>query len=343
MGMIRILLLADTHLGFDHAFRPRITRRRRGLDFFHNFSKALEPAFRKEVDIVVHGGDILYRSRVPARLVDMAFEPLRAVADKGIPVYVVPGNHERSSIPFQILAAHPSIHIFDEPRTFCPEIGGFRLALAGFPFIRRGIRKKFRQILGSTGYGKIQAAGYVLCMHQSVDGCIMGPHDFMMRGGDDVIDIHEIPPSFCCVLTGHMHRSQVLIEDTAGNAVRVPVLYPGSIERTSFAEKDERKGYIIIEIHRDVSEKAILSRWIFHELPTRPMIRLDYNCVGQGSFAPWLQHKLSRLPKDSIVKIRVYGTIDRRLQKTITAASLRNLAPDTMNIQIALDVHRKNF
>ena len=36
MGLIRILLIADTHLGFDLPFRPRIKRRRRGLDFFAN-------------------------------------------------------------------------------------------------------------------------------------------------------------------------------------------------------------------------------------------------------------------------------------------------------------------
>lgn len=339
--MMRILLLADTHLGFDHAFRPRIVRRRRGPDFFRNFSKTLEPALRKEVDIVVHGGDILYRSRVPARLVDMAFEPLRAVADRGIPVYVVPGNHERSGIPFRILAAHPNIHVFDEPKTYWLE-RDFRLALVGFPFIRHGIRRKFTQVMKSTGYGKVQAAGYVLCMHQSVDGCIMGPRDFMMRGGDDVVDIHEIPPSFCCVMTGHMHRSQVLQKDPAGNPVQVPILYPGSIERTSFAEMDERKGYIILEIDKGVSEKAELSRWIFHELPTRPMIRLEYKYHGQDSFTPWLQHRLSRLPKDSIVKIRVHGAVDRKMQRKIMAASLRSLAPDTMNIQIALDLYRKN-
>ena len=37
MGIIRILFLADTHLGFDLAFRPRIERRRRGPEFFANF------------------------------------------------------------------------------------------------------------------------------------------------------------------------------------------------------------------------------------------------------------------------------------------------------------------
>ena len=67
MGMIRILFLADTHLGFDYPFRPRVQRRRRGPDFFRNFDLALQPAHRGEVDLVVHGGDIFYRSKIPAR------------------------------------------------------------------------------------------------------------------------------------------------------------------------------------------------------------------------------------------------------------------------------------
>ena len=118
MGLIRILLIADTHLGFDLPFRPRIKRRRRGPDFFANFERALMPALRGEVDAVVHGGDVLYRSKVPARLVEMAFEPLKQVADSGVPVYLVPGNHERSSMPHGHLAAHPNIHFFDRPRTY---------------------------------------------------------------------------------------------------------------------------------------------------------------------------------------------------------------------------------
>jgi exonuclease SbcD len=97
---IRVLLLADTHLGFDFPLRPRVKRRRRGPDFFANTREALGPARRGEIDLVVHGGDLLYRSKVPAELVRMALEPLLEVADRGVPVVLVPGNHERSAIPY---------------------------------------------------------------------------------------------------------------------------------------------------------------------------------------------------------------------------------------------------
>jgi exonuclease SbcD len=341
MGMMRILLLADTHLGFDYAFNPRIARRRRGPDFFRNFNKALEPAFQNEVDLVVHAGDILYRSKVPARLVDMAFEPLRMVADKGVPVYVVPGNHERSNIPFRILAAHQNIHVFDEPRTCCLEKHDFRLALAGFPFIRHGIRRKFIDIVNSTAYRQVRAACYVLCMHQSVDGCTTGPHNYVFRGGDDIVDIHDIPSAFCCVVSGHMHRNQTLNADLKGRAIPAPIFYPGSIERTSFAEKDEKKGYVILTVRDDGTQKAKLHTWTFHELPARPMIDLEFDPAGQGSFPSWLQQRLNRLPKDSIVKIRIRGALDRKLQEAIGAASLRSMAPVTMNVYVTLaDFHR---
>ena len=89
----RVLLLADTHLGFDQPFSPRVKKRRRGPDFFVNTERALQPALDGDVDVVIHGGDLLYRSKVPARLVSMAFEPLLRVADTGVPVVLgnVPG------------------------------------------------------------------------------------------------------------------------------------------------------------------------------------------------------------------------------------------------------------
>jgi DNA repair exonuclease SbcCD nuclease subunit len=84
--MIKVLLLADTHLGFDQPQRPRVKRRRRGPDFFANTRRALEPARLGEIELVAHGGDLRYRSKVPPALVSAALEPLLEVADLGVPV-----------------------------------------------------------------------------------------------------------------------------------------------------------------------------------------------------------------------------------------------------------------
>jgi len=337
MGLIRILFLADTHLGFDLPFRPRIQRRRRGPEFFANFKRALQPAVIGRVDCVVHGGDLLYRSKVPPRLVTMAFEPLKQVADQGTPVYLVPGNHERSAIPHRHLAEHPRIHIFDRPQTFLLHKGGFTLAIAGFPFVRHGIRKEFLHLYDQTGQRHVNADVQVLCIHQAIDGATVGPSGFVFRNTADAINASEIPAGFAAVLSGHIHRFQILEKDLQGKALHTPVFYPGAIERTSFAERNEKKGYLILEFEADGLEGCRLRQWRFHELPTRPMIQLNLHPgdMDAAQLKSYLESTIGELPQDGIVKLKIHGRIPQAAMAVLRAASLRALAPPTMNIDTA--------
>jgi DNA repair exonuclease SbcCD nuclease subunit len=234
----RILLVADTHLGFDLAFKPKIHRRRRGDDFFRNFRQALKPALSNQVDLVVHGGDLLFRSKVPAKLVEMALAPLFEVADHGVDVYLVPGNHERSRIPYPILAAHKHLHIFDRPKTFVHEAPNMTLSLSGFP--SAGRRMNFKKLLSQTDYQQ-PADARLLCLHEAVEGATVGPSNYTFRNTPDVIRCRDIPSGLTAVLCGHIHRHQVLTK-----GLKAPVFYPGSVERTSIAEKDEPKGYLTL-------------------------------------------------------------------------------------------------
>ena len=338
MGIIRILLLADTHLGFDLPFRPRIQRRRRGPDFFANFHRALLPALQGEVDAVVHTGDLLYRSKVPPRLVEMAFEPLKQLAAKGIPVYLVPGNHERSAIPHNHLADHPGIHLFDHQRTYRLRTDRGCLALAGFPFVRNHIRKDFLRILDQTGWQRVKADARVLCIHQSVDGAAVGPGGYCFRYAHDVVRTTDISRDFAAVLSGHIHRFQVLTRDLKGKPLLAPVFYPGSIERTSFAEKAEPKGYLILEIDTRRSAAGTVANWEFRQLPARPMIQIDLHAgaMSGAQVASWIQSRLADIAEDSIVKLKVHGKISDEALRVFRAPALRSLAPATMNIDADL-------
>ena len=356
---VNLLFLADTHLGFDLPFRPRVEKRRRGPDFFKNFELALAPAYRGEVDAVVHGGDLFFRSKVPPQLVRMAFEPLMKLADAGMPVYLVPGNHERSAIPYRMLAAHREIHIFDRPRTFLLKVRGMTLALAGFPYVRENIRGDFPRVLEQTGRHTVTADASVLCMHHCVEGAtlIMGTRLHTFRQGHDVIKLSDIPNDFSAVLSGHIHRFQVLTRDLSGRRISVPVFYPGSIERTSFAEKDEPKGYLTLAVSREAgtspgetqghaggTQKGKLTHWQFHELPARPMKMLELKAGGMKGEAlkHWLQTALAALPQDGVINIRIHGRLPREALEVVSAASLRALAPETMNLSITLTDYRKH-
>lgn len=340
---IRILFLADTHLGFDLPFRPRIQRRRRGPEFFDNYHKAIDAAHRCKTDLLVHGGDLFYRSKFPIKLARMASEPLLRLADEGIPIFIVPGNHERSVIPFGHLFSHPNIFIFDRPRTFVQNIRGTRLVLAGYPFVRQHIRPNFKSLTRQTGYTEIDADIRLLCIHQCFEGAGVGPKGYTFRYGADVIKAADLPRNLNAVLTGHIHRHQILTADLNGKPLPAPVLYPGSIERTSFAERHERKGYLILELDRSRPENRHDIRWTFEQLPARPMIQLGLDAAAMTAeeLGNWVERSVQEITPDSIVKMMVHGRIGAKQREMLRAASLRRMAPETMNIEAVLVEERR--
>jgi len=335
--LLRVLALADTHLGFDLPLRPRVQRRRRGPDFFANTRLALAPARRGDVDLVVHGGDVLYRSKVRPALVQMAFEPLLEVADAGVPVVVVPGNHERSAIPYPLLVAHPHLTVLDRPQTIRLTLAGLRVAVSGFPCARDDIRARFAGLLAQTRWQDHPADLRILCMHQTVEGARVGPVGYTFRRGADILPGRALPAGFAAVLAGHIHRHQVLTADLGGHPLAAPVLYPGSIERTSSAERDETKGYLILDLRPEPDTDGSLARWRFEPLPARPLVDLDLDVAGldADSLRAALTKHLAGLDPDAVVTIRPFAPPTPEAADVLRAPSLRALAPPTMTVSAA--------
>lgn len=334
---VRLLVLSDTHLGFDLPVRPRVERTRRGEDFFAAFEAALAPASGGEVDAVVHLGDLFFRSRISAALATRAFTRLAELADSGVDVVWVPGNHERSAVPRGLLLDHPRIHVFDRPRTFVLRRHGLALALAGFPF-SPSARAHFRPLLAATRHGELDADARLLCLHQAVEGARVGAQEFTFRDGAEVVrgaDLAADAAGFLAVLCGHVHRAQVIERDLAGRPLPVPVIYPGSTERTSSAERDEVKGFLTLALEREGSVGPATIRWDFHPLASRPMVVLDVDPRHGGpALAAHLRNALAALAPRSIVRLRLAAAPSGDALEILRAASLRALAPAGMEVSV---------
>jgi exonuclease SbcD len=333
---IRILLVADSHLGFDLPERPRVARRRRGHDFIANYALALAPALAGEVDIVVHAGDVFDRPDVSTSLAYQAFNPLRRIADLGVPVFIVPGNHERSRLPHSRFAAHPHVHVFDTARTFVLEMRGTKIALTGFPYERRAVRTSFGELLARSDWQSARAPLRLLCIHHCVEGATVGPADFMFTGASDVIRIRDVPSDFVAVLSGHIHRHQVLTRDLRNRPVATPVMYPGSIERTAFAEIGEPKGFMIL--HLDETANGPRVRWEFRHLPARPMFVKELAADGLNATAleSAVRALVAAAPADAVLTIRIAGDVTAAHLKSVSAARLRTFVPPSMNLEISV-------
>lgn len=200
---MRVLFVADTHIGFDLPGRPRVARRRRGEDFLQNFDRALEPAW---TDV------------------------------------------------------------------------------------------------------------RVLCLHQRIEGATCGPGDFTFRFGPDVIRASDLPRDVAVIMSGHIHRHQVL--QPAGLA---PIVYAGSIERTSFAEAGETKGFVVLELARS-GVRALA----FRPLPARPMVTctMAFRDADEATVHRHLAAAIGSTPGDAVVQLRIVG----HMPPALTAARLRELA-----------------
>ncbi|MCZ6666847.1 MAG: DNA repair exonuclease [Gammaproteobacteria bacterium] len=332
--IVRVVVFSDTHLGFDYPIRPRVERRRRGPDFFASFQRVLDYAVETRADLLLHSGDFFFRSKVSPVIVDRAYLALLDVASLGIPVCVVPGNHERSVLPPSLFLSHENVHVVQEPQTLVFDLPGCRLALAAFPFAS-GIQSSFSSKVEATGVRQIEADVRMLAFHQSVAGASVGPSGYTFVDAEEVVRLRDIPRDFEAVICGHIHRHQILTQPD-GRAAGA-VIFPGSTERTSFAEEREEKGFLELVFARCGNE----GRWSLREnrfrvLDTRPMHTLDIDGGWSSALlAAYVVSGCAELDRDAIVRLRWSSPPSPDQTQWLTGERVRALVPATMNVQLS--------
>jgi exonuclease SbcD len=294
---LRFLLLADSHLGFDYPLHRRSKRPSRGEDFFRNFAIIMSVACREKVDALIHLGDVFHRSRPPDIVIERAFGGFHQVADMGIPVYIVPGNHERSWLPQTLFSVHPNIHIFTQASCFILEKNGQKVAINGIPHIRSPIEAKFTRAVATLG--KERSDFNILCLHQTIAGVKAGPGNRRFRSGPDVIPRALLPNWVDLIVSGHFHRPQYLYDN-----VNPPILYVGSIERVSMAEAAEAKGYRFLDIS---SENRF--KFTHESLPTRPYVQIN---ISKTTPLRQLKALLQLAPANALIRPKIDSQLKQR-------------------------------
>jgi len=212
------------------------------------FRRALEPALREEVDLVVHTGDLFNRSRPPARTVARASALLREVARR-VPVVLLPGNHDRRGLRRHLPHPDPGLVVVDRPTRVA--VAGLALALV--PFLRTA---------EGWAEGAHRAVGPgvdLLLAHQAFHGARVPGLVFRVGAQRDTVGAMHLPGGVRHVLCGHIHPRQVL---RVGDA---EVVHPGATERAAFSERGETKGYALWDLGGRIS-------WRFVDLPSREMV-----------------------------------------------------------------------
>ena len=163
----------------------------------------------------------------------------------------------------------------------------------------------------------------------------MGPSEYTFRRGHDVIPGRLIPQGLAAVLAGHIHRPQILTHDMSGQRLAAPVLYPGSVERTSFAEKDEVKGYLTVQVEPSADGGRVVEWWQ-HPLPSRSMVVVTVDASGRDchGLKAVIRQTLADIDAQAVVQLRVAGKVASAARPALSAATIREMAPATMIVQL---------
>jgi DNA repair exonuclease SbcCD nuclease subunit len=115
------------------------------------------------------------------------------------------------------------------------------------------------------------------------------------------------------------------------------VLYPGSIERTSIAEAEEDKGFMVVELVRNQGQVNLA--WTFRRLPARPLVRHDIALEGLDAtkVEALIRSFVAAAPRDAVMTVRLTGAISESVSEVLSARFLRAVSPPTMNLEVRLD------
>lgn len=130
------------------------------------------------------------------------------------------------------------------------------------------------------------------------------------------------------MLSGHIHRHQIL------TGAHPPVIFPGSIERTSFAEMCEIKGFLELHVHS--TDRGVGVETIFHRLPTRAMADIVlHEWLVPSTLDAYLEAEVSALDDDAIVRLKCAGIPSRAILRLLSREHLERIFPVTMNVQLS--------
>ena len=329
---------ADTHLGFDITKTAQSDprgRKSRADAIFQNFVSVVEHAVEIESDLFIHSGDLFNKYDIPRDILDELVHPFMDLIGAEIPVLIIPGNHERSRFPFDLFHGAKDVFVFDRPKSLCLTLDGYSVGIAGFPFIREDSRRTFLKALKETEYEDLRCDLNILVTHQAFDQATVGPADFTFREGrPDTVSRKAIPLDFDYIAAGHIHRHQILSHPLKPG---LKVVYPGSTQRMSLAERDEEKGFVEAEVLNNRIETR------FMPLPAYDMEVVDIAAAGFSSreLEEAIKGQFWRFDRDLVIRFNLTGGGRLRDYPDLDFQSLRADMPPVLECRFAIKTGKR--
>lgn len=327
--MIKLLHLADLHIGVENYGKidPASGLHSRLIDYLDRLDQAITIGLEAGVDLVLIAGDI-YKNRSPNPTHQREFaRRLWRLRSAGVPIFILTGNHDVSS---SIGRAH-SVEIFDalgvegvtvadRLKVHCISTRSGPLQIIAVPWVTRQsmlardeslrgasfveieyeLRRRVERFILTSAEQLDRQIPAVLAFHGSVDGAELGAERSITLGQDLVLPRSVLAmPGIDYVALGHIHKHQAL-------GVVPPLVYPGSIERIDFGERNEPKGCVIVELEPGAA------RWQFYELDARPFVSIEHDLRNSSDPLGLVTTLIGRHDlRQAVVRVELQATVEQ--------------------------------
>lgn len=255
---MRIAHLSDTHIGFAayQAVDKESGINQREADNNNAFRQAVDKIRQLKPDVVLHTGDLFDSVRPNNRNIAFAIEQLLCLTHLKIPVVIICGNHSMPRLRetgniFQLLELFPNLYPIYKNQYESLQFGDLTIQAIPQCLSKEDFENNLN-LVGSVNETKYNA----LMLHAAVTGV----KEFSMNEFNEQLissSTFDSLSQLTYIALGHYHKYTQVAENA---------YYAGSLERLSFNEINQEKGFIEI----DLAKKEI----IFHQLDIRPMIDL---------------------------------------------------------------------
>lgn len=322
---IRLLHFADAHIDIANYGRhdPESGLPMRVMDFLNALDQIVDAAIEEKVDLVIFAGDA-YKDRNPQPTFQRAWgERMMRLSQARIPTLLLVGNHDVAPATgrahtlqeFSTLAV-PHIHVADKLALWTPDQLGVPVQIIAVPWLSRSlligrsesagktveeVYQLIEELVSQRVTELIETADphipLILTAHASVQGAKFGSERAVMLGHELLLSgglVNHAKLDY--VALGHIHKPQVL----SAKDSHPPIIYPGSIERIDFGEKEDKR-FVLAEVGKGETH------WEFRKLNTRRFIDPDPITPRTDHF---MTDILSQLPTaedvvDAVCRVRL--------------------------------------
>lgn len=333
---MKIIHFSDLHIGYTRYSKGidlETGLDNRIVDFLNTFDELVNYALEENIDLVIFAGDA-YKDRNPSQTHQKEFaKRLLKLTKANIPVALVVGNHDMPGNKGRATALDifptmnvDNITVIDKLQLYeLKTKSGIQIQILGMPWIRKGslisrlsnikkditiedLNKQIIQTLDNSLEKEIskinKSIPCIFSGHLTVMEAKTSTETLMSIGADYMFPAQFFArPEFEYVALGHVHKDQVLIESP-------PVIYSGSLERVDFGEKNDIKGFYVIEIEPKNSQGSRLVSYKKVPVSARNFREYIINIPKETEFpVNIIEEELkSNDIKDSIARITIEST-----------------------------------